>query len=131
MVSFRSNGDHHNPDSNLAWLLILTNSKDSSLLTRSHQCQGIFSPFLYFPTLPWSLLNSTLVNEEVFHTASFGGDVKPSVPGDLTRLAFGYFRPSLATSGKVDHGKLTVSKSNSSMKVYLLTHFNFYFAFRF
>ena len=31
-------------------------------------------------------------------TTSFGGDVKPSVPGDLARLAPGYSRPSLATS---------------------------------
>ena len=31
-------------------------------------------------------------------TASFGGDVKPSVPGDLGRLASGYSRPSLATT---------------------------------
>ena len=31
-------------------------------------------------------------------TTSFGGDVKPSVPGDLAQLASGYSRPSLATT---------------------------------
>ena len=31
-------------------------------------------------------------------TASFGGDVKPSVSGDLARLASGYSRLSLTTS---------------------------------
>ena len=45
---------------------------------------------LSFVSPIWSLLSSTSI--------SFGGDVKPLVPVDLTRLAFGYFRPSVATS---------------------------------
>ena len=36
---------------------------------------------------PMSVLSSTLKNEEVFITASFGGDVKPSVPGSWLILA--------------------------------------------
>ena len=36
--------------------------------------------------LPMSILSSTLKNE-VFITASFGGDVKPSVPGSWLILA--------------------------------------------
>ena len=34
-------------------------------------------------------------------TASFGGDVKSSVPGDLTRLVFDYFWPLLLTTSMV------------------------------
>ena len=36
---------------------------------------------------PMSILSSTLKNEEVFITASFGGDVKPLVPGSWLILA--------------------------------------------
>ena len=36
---------------------------------------------------PMSLLSSTLKNEKVFITASFGGDVKPSVPGELVNIS--------------------------------------------
>ena len=36
---------------------------------------------------PMSVLSSTLKNEEVFITASFGGDVKPLVPGSWLILA--------------------------------------------
>ena len=47
-------------------------------------------------------------------TASFGGDVKPSVPGDLARLASGYSRPSLATTIVVDpKGYVTKKKKKS------------------
>ena len=37
--------------------------------------------------LPMIIVSSTLKNEEVFLTASFGGDVKPSVPGELVNIS--------------------------------------------
>ena len=41
--------------------------------------------------LPRSLLSSTPKSEEVTVTASFGGDVKPSVPGDLAFISLRLF----------------------------------------
>ena len=54
--------------------------------------------FFLFPlcltSMPWALLHQM---RRCF-TVSFGGDVKPSVPGDQARLASGYSRPSLAST---------------------------------
>ena len=52
--------------------------------------------FFFFPLLtpmPWNSLSSTPSNEEMSLTTSFGGDVKPSVLGDLAQLTSSYSRP--------------------------------------
>ena len=59
------------------------------------------SPTRYSLFLPMCILYSTLKNE-VFISSSFGGDVKPSVPGSLLILATCAIEASsLATFGKI------------------------------
>ena len=57
---------------------------------------GLFYLSPCLTLMPWSSLSSTQSNEEVFHRIPRRG-CKPSVSGDLARLASCYSRPSLAT----------------------------------
>ena len=62
---------------------------------------------------PMSVLNSAFRNEEVFITASFGGDVKPLVPRSWLILATcGILASSLATFGQNTFRKKRVNGNN-------------------
>ena len=70
--------------------------------------QDLFPHFL-IGTLPRSLLSSTPKSDEVTVTASFGGDVKPSVLGDRVfislRLFAGLCQPQTWGKPKREHKK--------------------------
>ena len=69
---------------------MLSTASLHGLVFESHQCHRYLFPDFLFQDLPRSLLSSTPESEEVTVTASFEGDVKPSVRGTLRSLASGY-----------------------------------------
>ena len=76
----------------------MVKNPDPESRVRVPPVSGHFSLFLCLPTLPWRLLSSTPVNEEVFHVILRRGckAVGPGGPDSFSLWL--YFRPSLATS---------------------------------
>ena len=70
--------------------IVKTQAIDRKLLVRVTLVAGTFSPLFHTSSIHRKMRRC--------FTAFFRGDIKPSVPGDLARLAPGYSRLLLATT---------------------------------